>query len=212
METGVINTTNFSMFLVTSIAVILMPGPAMLFVISNGLTRGVKASVAAAFGTTTGVLFHLFCAAFGLAILLKTSMIVFNLIKFAGAGYLIYLGIKTLVDKEEIVSNIRNIERSTFSIFWRGILINILNPKLPIFFLAFLPQFIDPVLSSATLQTIILGIIFIAMTIVLFIGYGTFASSMRHRVLNSPLILKAIRLCFTSVFLMLGVRLAFSEA
>lgn len=199
------------MFLVTSIAVILMPGPAMMFVISNGLTRGVKASVMAAFGTTTGVLFHLFCAAFGLAVLLKTSMLLFNLIKFAGAGYLIFLAIKTFMDKEEIVSNIDNLEKSASSIYWQGILINILNPKLPIFFLAFLPQFIDPVLSSATLQTIILGIIFIAMTIVIFIGYGTCASSMRKRVLHSPKILKAIRLCFTSVFLALGVRLALSE-
>lgn len=206
-----IDTPNFTLFVVTSIAVILMPGPAMLFVISNGLTRGPKASVAAAFGTTTGVFFHLFCAAFGLAIILKTSAVAFGVVKFAGAAYLIYLAIKTLVSKEQIVNDLSESEKSGNSIFWQGIFINILNPKLSIFFLAFLPQFIEPGLTSTTYQTLILGTIFIAMTIVIFICYGLFASLLRQKVLNSPRILKGIKWCFASVFMALGVRLALSE-
>lgn len=206
-----IDTSNFTIIVVTSIAVILMPGPAMLFVISNGLTRGRKASIAASFGTTTGVSFHLFCAALGLAVLLKTSVIAFAVVKFAGAAYLLYLAIKTLVRKEPLVNDLGASEKSGHSIFWQGIFINILNPKLSIFFLAFLPQFIDPNLSSATSQTMILGAIFMAMTIIIFIGYGLFASSLRQKVLNSPKILKAIKWCFASVFMVLGVRLALSE-
>ena len=206
-----IDTSNFTLFIVTSIAVILMPGPAMLFVISNGLTRGAKASIAAAFGTTTGVFFHLFCAAFGLAVILKTSAMAFAILKFAGAAYLIYLAIKTLISKEEIVSGLNQSPKAGNSIFWQGIFINILNPKLPIFFLAFLPQFIDSGIASTTSQTLVLGIIFMAMTIVLFIGYGMFASLLRQKVLNSPAILNAIKWCFASVFMALGVRLFLFE-
>ena len=206
-----IDTSNFTLFIVTSIAVILIPGPAMLFVISNGLTRGPKASIAAALGTTTGVSFHLFCAAFGLAVILKTSAIAFVVVKFAGASYLVYLAIKTLVSKDQIANDLSENEKSGNSIFWQGIFINILNPKLSIFFLAFLPQFLDPNLTSATSQTLILGTIFMAMTIIIFIGYGLFASVLRQKVLNSPSILKAIKWCFASVFMALGVRLALSE-
>jgi threonine/homoserine/homoserine lactone efflux protein len=206
-----INTSNFALFVVTSIAVILMPGPAMLFVISNGLTRGPKASIAAALGTTAGVSFHLFCAAFGLAVILKTSAIAFIVVKFAGASYLVYLAIKTVVSKDQIVNDLSENEKSGNSIFWQGIFINILNPKLSIFFLAFLPQFLDPNLTSATSQTLILGIIFMTMTLIIFIGYGLFSSLLRQKVLNSPKILKAIKWCFASVFIALGVRLALSE-
>lgn len=206
-----IGTPNFALFVLTSIAVILMPGPAMLFVISNGLTRGPKASIAAALGTTAGVSFHLFCAAFGLAVILQTSAVAFAVVKFAGAAYLIYLAIKTLVSKKQMVNDIRAGEKSENSIFWRGIFINILNPKLSIFFLAFLPQFIDATLISATSQTLVLGAIFMGMTIVIFIGYGLFASILRQKVLNSPKMLKAIKWCFASIFIALGVRLALSE-
>lgn len=206
-----IDTSNFTLFIVTSIAVILMPGPAMLFVISNGLTKGPKASIAAAIGTTTGVSFHLFCAAFGLAVILKTSAIAFAVVKFVGATYLIYLAIKTVLSKEQIVNHLNVGEKSRNSIFWQGIFINILNPKLSIFFLAFLPQFIGSNLASSTSQTLVLGTIFMAMTIILFIFYGLFASLLRQKVLNSPKILNAIKWCFASVFMVLGVRLALSD-
>jgi len=206
-----IDTSNLTLFLITSIAVILMPGPAMVFVISNGLTRGPKPSISAAFGTTTGVFFHLFCAAFGLAVILKTSAVAFTIVKICGAVYLVVLAVKTVMSKDPLVNPIDDHPKSGNSIFWQGIFINILNPKLSIFFLAFLPQFIDPTRASATSQTLILGLIFIAMTIIIFIGYGLFASLLRRRVLNSPRILKAIKWCFASVFLALGVRLALSE-
>lgn len=202
---------HFTLFIITSIAVILMPGPAMLFVVSNGLTRGSKASLAAAFGTTTGVSFHLFCAAFGLAVILKTSAMLFTVVKFAGAAYLIYLAFMTLINKEDIVDTGSSSERNFISIFRQGILINILNPKLSIFFLAFLPQFIETSSVSSTTQTLILGSIFMAMTILIFICYGIFSSLLRHRVLNSPRVMKYIKWCFSSIFLALGVKLALSE-
>jgi len=206
-----IDTTSFSLFIITSIAVIFMPGPAMLFVISNGLTRGPKASTAAALGTTAGVSFHMFCAAFGLAVILKTSAMAFAVVKLAGAAYLIYLAIKTLVSKEQIVNNFSDTEKTGNSIFWQGIFINILNPKLSIFFLAFLPQFINPHLTSVASQTLILGAIFMSMTIVIFIGFGLFASLLRQKVLSSPKILNAIKWCFASIFMALGLRLVLSE-
>jgi len=203
--------SNLAMFLVTSVAVILMPGPAMIFVISNGLTRGVRASIAAAFGTTSGVSFHMLCAAYGLAIIMQTSAIAFGIVKFAGAAYLIYLAIKTVINKDDFVSDGFSTEKSQNSIFLQGFLINILNPKLSIFFLAFLPQFLSPNKLSVTSQTLLLGSIFMSMTIVLFIAYGVFASALRQRVLQSPKVLKTIKWCFGSVFMGLGVRLALSE-
>ena len=206
-----IDASNFSFFIVTSIVVILMPGPAMLFVISNGLTRSRKASIAAAFGTTTGVSFHLLCTAFGLAVIMKASTIAFAVVKFAGAAYLIYLAIKTLLSNEQIGNAMATGEKSGSSIFWQGVFINVLNPKLPIFFLAFLPQFITPAPSSTTVQTMILGTIFMAMTILIFIGYGLFASLLRQRVLNSPKVLGTLKWCFASAFMALGVKLALSE-
>lgn len=203
--------SNLAMFFVTSITVILMPGPAMIFVITNGLTRGTKASIAAAFGTTSGVSFHMLCAAFGLAVIMKTSAIAFGIVKFAGAAYLIYLAIKTLINKDDIVSDGIISEKSRNSIFLQGFIINILNPKLSIFFLAFLPQFLSPDKLAVTSQTLLLGSVFMSMTIVIFIGYGVFASALRRRVLQSPKILKAIKWCFSSVFMGLGVRLALSD-
>ena len=210
-ERKMIDTSSFSLFVVTSIAVILMPGPAMLFVISNGLTRGWRSSIAAALGTTAGVTFHLFCAAFGLTVILKTSVLAFTVVKFTGAAYLIFLALRTLLSKEQIVHPVGGRAASAGAILRQGILINILNPKLSIFFLAFLPQFIDVQLASATAQTLILGAIFMGMTIVIFIGYGVFASLLRRKVLGSPRILSLIKWCFASVFMALGVRLALSE-
>jgi threonine/homoserine/homoserine lactone efflux protein len=122
-----------------------------------------------------------------------------------------YLAIKTLLSKEQVINGLGDSDKTGNSIFWQGIFINILNPKLSIFFLAFLPQFINPNLASATSQTLILGAIFMAMTIVIFIGYGLFASVLRQKILNSPKILKAIKWCFASIFMALGVRLALSE-
>ncbi len=206
-----IDTSSFTLFVTTSIAVILMPGPAMLFVISNGLTRGPAAGISAALGTTTGVFFHMFCAAFGLAVILKTSAAAFAIVKFTGAAYLLYLAIKTLCCKDALIDPLDKSSKTGHSIFLQGIFINILNPKLSIFFLAFLPQFIDPGLSSAATQTLVLGTIFIAMTIVIFICYGLFASLLREKVLNSPKLLKTVKWCFASVFMALGVRLALSE-
>lgn len=206
-----IDNSNLTLFIVTSIAVILMPGPAMIFVISNGLTRGIKASTAAACGTTTGVSFHLLCAAFGLAVILKTSAIAFTLVKFAGAIYLIFLAIKTISTKEPLIGGINEGKKTGKSIFLEGIFINILNPKLSVFFLAFLPQFINVEAASTTLQTLILGSIFMAMTIIVFICYGLFASLLRQKVLRSPGILKVLKWCFASAFMALGVRLALSE-
>lgn len=203
--------SSFTMFLITSIVVILMPGPAMIFVIKNGLTKGIVPSISAAFGTTMGVTFHLLCAAFGLAMIMKTSVLAFEIVKFAGAGYLIYLGVKTLISKDDLISDLDDHKKSQSSIFWQGFLINILNPKLSIFFLAFLPQFINGEINSATIQTLVLGAIFMAMTIVIFVGYGVFASYLRNKVLKSPIILKIIKGCFASAFFALGIKLAFSH-
>ncbi len=203
--------SEFLLFLATSIAVVLMPGPAMLYVISNGLTRGPGASIAAALGTTAGVSFHLFCAAFGLTLILKTSAMVFTVVKLAGAAYLIFLAVKTVLSKKEMIDPIGASTITGKSIFWQGIFINILNPKLSIFFLAFLPQFIDPTAASTTAQTLVLGGIFMVLTIIIFIAYGLFASLLRRKVLGRPRILKAIKWCFASVFMALGLKLVLSE-
>jgi threonine/homoserine/homoserine lactone efflux protein len=198
-------------FLVTSFIVIVSPGTGVLYTLAAGLARGSRASVVAAFGCTIGIVPHMAAAIMGLAALLHTSALAFQTFKYLGVAYLLYMAWDTLrargalrVEKEVGV-------RSAAQVTVTAILINILNPKLSIFFLAFLPQFVRADESHPLSRMLALSGVFMLMTFVVFVGYGLFAASIRDHVISRPRVLTWMRRTFAGAFAALGARLAFAD-
>ncbi len=198
-------------FLLTSLVVVLVPGTGVLYTLACGLSRGGAASVSAAFGCTLGILPHIAAAVFGLAALLHASALAFQVVKFAGVAYLLYMAWGALKEKGAL-SVEEKVDRRTWSrIAIKGFLINILNPKLSIFFLAFLPQFVPAQTSGAVWRMLELGGVFMAMTFVIFVGYGFGAAAVRRHVISRPRVMAWMRRTFAGAFLLLGGRLALAE-
>ncbi|MGH6920123.1 MAG: LysE family translocator [Geminicoccaceae bacterium] len=202
-------------FLLTSMIVVLMRGTGVIYTLSCGLFQGRVASVAAAFGCTLGILPHMAASMLGLAALLHASAVAFQIVKFAGVAYLLYLawgmwretGTLRVTEPEGVNGGSGGLVR----VSTRGFLINILNPKLSIFFLAFLPQFTpadaaDPLWAMAGHSAV-----FMAMTFVIFVLYGSFAALARERVIASPGVMRWLRRSFAALFAALGARLALAE-
>jgi threonine/homoserine/homoserine lactone efflux protein len=198
-------------FLLTSLIVVLVPGTGVIYTITTGLTQRWKASVAAALGCTAGIVPHLTASILGLSAILHMSAQVFQIIKLIGVLYLLYLARSMWRDKgslklDEAVTTVHG-----FQIVVKGILINILNPKLTIFFFAFLPLFVSPDASSPTSQMIGLSAIFMGMTFAVFVLYGILASMISKFLLNSPQMIRRMHRSFALVFAGLAVKLALSE-
>lgn len=198
-------------FLLTSLIVVLIPGTGVIYTISNGLFLGWRASIAAAFDCTAGIIPHLSASILGLSAILNMSALAFQIVKFAGAGYLLYLAWAMWKETGALKFNSPSSDKGLWSIVRRGFLINILNPKLSLFFLAFLPLFVSPNSSSPAFQMILLSIIFMAMTLVIFILYGISANGVRRYVVNSPKLILWLQRSFAATFAMLGVKLAMSD-
>ena len=198
-------------FLITSLIVVLIPGTGVLFTVSTGLVQGRKASVFAAIGCTAGIVPHLVATALGLAAVLHTSAVAFQALKFAGVAYLLYIAYATWRDKSAFALDSNASARGARTIMVKAFLLNILNPKLSIFFLAFLPQFVDPAAASALAQLLILSGVFMAMTFVVFIVYGFVAHAFRKAVMESPRVQAWLRRGFAVAFVGLGANLAMSE-
>jgi threonine/homoserine/homoserine lactone efflux protein len=202
-------------FLLTSMIVVLMPGTGVIYTLSCGLFQGRVASIAAAFGCTLGILPHMAASMLGLAALLHASAVSFQVVKFAGVAYLLYLAWGMWRETGTLrVSEPEGGNGESGGLLWvsiRGFLVNILNPKLSIFFLAFLPQFtpadaVDPLWVMAGHSAV-----FMLMTFVIFVLYGMFAALARARVIASQGVMRWLRRCFAGVFAALGVRLALME-
>src|SRR5207244_9756210 len=159
-------------FLITSLIVVLIPGTGVVFTVSTGLIQGRRASVFAALGCTLGILPHLLATVLGLAALLHTSAIAFQALKVAGVAYLFYIAYATWKDKSAFAVERVPARSTALAIVVKAILINVLNPKLTIFFLAFLPQFVEPGTSSPLGQLLLLSGVFMAMTFAVFVVYG----------------------------------------
>lgn len=198
-------------FLLTSLIVVLIPGPGVLFTVTTGLMQGRKASFYAALGCTLGILPHLLASILGLAALLHVSAVAFQLLKFAGVAYLLYLAYLTWRDREAFKFAQEPTQAQASSLVVKAFLMNILNPKLSIFFLAFLPQFVSPDANSALLQMLLLSAVFMLMTFVVFLFYGVLANAFRQFVLQSVRVQTILRRSFAAAFAGLGVNLAFSE-
>jgi threonine/homoserine/homoserine lactone efflux protein len=198
-------------FLVTSLVVVLIPGTGVVFTVSTGLLRGRRASVFAAFGCTAGIVPHLLATVLGLAALMHTSAVAFQMLKFAGVAYLLYLAYTTWRDKSAFSVEEAGAESTAMDLIVRAILLNVLNPKLTIFFLAFLPQFVEHGTSSPLAQLLLLSGVFMAMTFAVFVAYGLLAHAFRRAVIESPRVQSWLRRGVAVTFTGLGAQLALSE-
>lgn len=198
-------------FLLTSLVVVLIPGTGVIYTVSTGLFKGWRASIAAAFGCTSGIIPHLTASILGLSAVLHMSALAFQLIKYGGVIYLLYLAWSMWRETGALKLNSQDSAKSLRQIATRGFLINILNPKLSIFFLAFLPQFVSHHTSAPMLQMFILSVVFMAMTLVIFILYGLSANYVRKYIVNSPKITTWLQRSFAAIFAVLGAKLVMTE-
>lgn len=198
-------------FLITSLIVVLIPGTGVVYTISTALFLGRRASVFASIGCTAGIVPHLLASILGLAAILHVSAVAFNAIKFAGVAYLLYLAWSMWRDEGAMAFENPTIESGAWSIMTKAFLMNILNPKLSIFFLAFLPQFVAPDAPSPLAQMLLLSGVFMLMTFIVFVVYGMLAHGFRAKVVNSPRVQAWMQRGFASVFAALGINLALTE-
>jgi threonine/homoserine/homoserine lactone efflux protein len=198
-------------FLITSFIVVVSPGTGVVYTLATGLSRGSRASVFASLGCTIGIVPHMAAAIMGLAALLHTSALAFQIFKYVGVAYLLYMAWATLRESGALKVEKEENARSDMQVTVTAILINILNPKLSIFFLAFLPQFISVNDTSPLDSMLTLSAVFMAMTFVVFVGYGLFAASIREHVISRPVVLTWMRRSFAAAFAALGAKLAFAE-
>jgi len=200
-------------FLITSLIVIVSPGTGVLYTLAAGLSRGARASVVAAFGCTLGIVPHMAAAILGVAALLHTSALAFQTFKWLGVAYLLYMAWSALretgalrVEAGETLG-----ARSALAVTIEGILINILNPKLSIFFFAFLPQFVKGDEAHPLGHMLMLSVVFMVLTFLVFVGYGLFAAKVRTHVISRPRVLTWMRRTFAAAFVALGAKLALAE-
>jgi threonine/homoserine/homoserine lactone efflux protein len=198
-------------FLITSLIVVASPGTGVLYTLAAGLSRGSRASIVAAFGCTLGIVPHMAAAIMGVAALLHTSALAFQLFKYAGVAYLLYMAWNTLREHGTLKVEKQVGARSALQVTVTAILINILNPKLSIFFLAFLPQFVSAREPHALAHMLELSAVFMLMTFVVFVGYGLFAAAIRDHVISRPRVLTWMRRTFAAAFVALGAKLAFAD-
>lgn len=198
-------------FLITSLIVVLLPGTGVLYTMTIGLACGFRASVAAAFGCTMGILPAAIASIIGLAAIFHTSALAFQIVKYLGAAYLLYMAWSVLRKGGAMDLNSDEKPRSYIKTALHGTMINALNPKLSLFFVAFLPQFIDAGSASATIAMMQLAFVFMVMTFVVFVLYGACAAYMRDFVISKPKIMKWLKASFAATFGYLSVKLALSE-
>ena len=197
-------------FLLTTFIVVATPGTGVLYTLAAGLSRGARASVIAAIGCTLGIVPHMVAAITGLAALLHTSALAFDILKYLGVAYLLFMAWSTLRDKDALsVEEAAPI--SPMKVITSGILINILNPKLTIFFFAFLPQFVSATETRASLRMLELSAVFMLVTFAVFVVYGIFAAAIRSHVISRPRVLTWMRRIFAGTFAVLAGRLALAD-
>jgi threonine/homoserine/homoserine lactone efflux protein len=198
-------------FLITSFIVVLVPGTGALFTVSTGLMQGKRASLWAALGCTLGIVPHLLATILGLAAIMHTSALAFSVLKYAGVAYLFYLAYLTWRDRSAFRFDGAPNEANAVQLVVKAILLNLLNPKLTIFFLAFLPQFVSPTSTTPLADMLLLSGVFMAMTLAVFAAYGLLAHAFRAFVVQSKRVQDWMRRSFAAAFAGLGINLAFTQ-
>src|SRR5262245_18110372 len=198
-------------FLLTSLIIIASPGTGVLYTLAAGLSRGSRASVVAAFGCTLGIVPHMAAAIVGLAALLHASAVAFHTFKYLGVAYLFYMAWNALRERGSLRVEKEVGARSAIQVTVHAILINILNPKLSIFFFAFLPQFVRSTEPHPLSHMLMLSAVFMLLTFVVFVGYGLFAAAVRTHIVSRPRVVTWMRRAFAGAFVALGAKLALAE-
>ena len=198
-------------FFITSLVVVASPGTGVLYTVAAGLSRGRRASIVAAFGCTLGIVPHIAAAIVGLAALLHTSAIAFQTLKYLGVAYLLYLAWRTLREQRGLLVEADDTDRSSLDVIVSAIAVNFLNPKLSIFFVAFLPQFVAADEPHRLAHMLELSVVFMLLTFVVFVVYGLFAAAIRRHVITRPRVLTWMRRTFAGAFVALGSKLAVTE-
>ncbi|GAC1511123.1 MAG: LysE family translocator [Chloroflexota bacterium] len=198
-------------FLLTALVIIVTPGTGVLYTLAAGLSRGARASIIAAVGCTLGIVPPMVAAILGLAAVLQASAMAFQTLKFAGVAYLLFMALSTLRDSGALSVEQETAPHSAARVIASGILINILNPKLTIFFIAFLPQFVSAHDRGAPVRMLELSGVFMLLTLIVFIGYGVFAASVRTHLLSRPHVMTWMRRGFAGAFVGLAAKLAVTE-
>lgn len=197
-------------FICASAALTISPGPDNIFVLTQGITRGRKAAIVTAFGMCSGITVHTTAAAFGISAIFYSSAVAFNLVKYAGAGYLLYLAFKA-VRSSAVISLAASGSLPAGALFRRGFIMNVLNPKVALFFLAFLPQFVNPAGGQIPLQMILLGTVFMTQALLIFSLIGWFSGAVGRQLLSRPHAARYFDRLTAGVFASLGLKLALSE-
>jgi threonine/homoserine/homoserine lactone efflux protein len=195
-------------FLITSLIVVASPGTGVVYTVAAGLTRGARGSVIAAFGCTIGIIPHMVAALTGIAALLHTSALAFQLLKYLGVAYLLYLAWQSLKADGTLKVESDMAPRSAWRVIGSAVLVNLLNPKLSLFFLAFLPQFIAPQEASPLARMLEMSAVFMAMTFAVFALYGACAARARDHIISRPAVLAWMRRGFAAGFVALAAKLA----
>ena len=203
---------NISMFIFASFLLCLAPGPDNIYVLTQGITKSKTAAVVTTLGLTTGLIIHTSAAALGISVIFQTSELAFNVVKYVGAAYLLYIAYQAFKYRNEPLDlSVQNSSSELKKLYVKGFIMNILNPKVSIFFLAFLPQFVNPQMGNIPMQMIILGLIFMVLTIVVFSSIGVAANLLSSKLLQKPSIVKYMNILTSFVLVSLGIKLALSQ-
>jgi threonine/homoserine/homoserine lactone efflux protein len=203
--------TNLLLFVTASLALIVVPGPDMIYVLTRGVSQGRAAGLVSATGVCSGILVHTAFAAVGLSAILAQSALAFSVVKYAGAAYLFYLGMRTILDREGFADPERAGRARLSAVFRQGVLSNVLNPKVALFFVAFLPQFVDPAAGAAGLQMVGFGFAFTLMGLAVLSTVALSSGALGERLRRSPSLAGVLRWLTGSVLVALGLRLAIPE-
>jgi threonine/homoserine/homoserine lactone efflux protein len=202
---------NITLFIAASLAIIIAPGPDNIYILTRGVAQGREVALASAWGMCSGLLFHTTLAAVGLSAILARSAVAFSVVKYAGAVYLIYLGVRALLSKEEFATSEEEALAARLrSFFIRGLTMNLLNPKVAVFFLAFLPQFASPAADGVALRLVALGLLFALLSVVVFSAIAIFSGALGNRLSKNPRLANALQWLTGCVLVGLGVRLVLS--
>lgn len=207
-----IDMSNLFMFITASFLLCLAPGPDNIYVLTQGMTKSKKAAIVTTFGLATGLIIHTSAAAFGISMIFQTSEIAFNIVKYVGAMYLLYIAYQAFKYRNEPLDlSVQNSTKELKKLYIKGFIMNVLNPKVSIFFLAFLPQFVNPAMGNVPIQMIILGGIFMFLTIVTFSTIGIAGNLLSTKLLEKPNIVKYMNVLTSFVLVGLGLKLALSQ-
>ncbi len=199
---------DIGLFMIASALLTIAPGPDIIYVLTRGITQGRRAGFAAALGFATGVIFHTALAALGIAAVIKSSEFAFSLVRYAGAAYLVYLGIRTLMSRSAFQLSSDHSSLALWTVYKQSVIGNVLNPKVTLFFLSFLPQFINLSARHVELQMVLLGAIFMLQTVVIFGAIALFSGAVGDKLRSNTVIADRLNIFAGVIFVALGIRVA----